>query len=472
MNRHTAAMAPRTTSAKTDASQSRVAIRFPRSLSFRLALLYGLIFAASSALLIGITEITTIASLTEQRNEAISAELRELVLELNNENGIDEVKQEIGERDSAPNKSQFVYSLSDKDGHFVAGTRLNVPRRDGWADVGSPTGDADDQVHIVHFRSTLLPGGYALAIGEDTDQVDDLREFLSAAFVVGLGAAAALALAGGFALSWTFRRRLDRVAAVCREIMTGDLTRRIPARNAGDEIDLLATSVNSMLDRIVGLMDTLRQVSVDIAHDLGTPLTRMRQALETTEQNAKTTEDYSAALRKTIGQVDSILETFAALLRIAELEAGALRSAFRPVDLSRVMQTVADAYTPPAEESGQRLISEIESGVEVSGDESLLTQMFANLIANALRHTPQGTTVSVTLRRQGRRVAAAVSDDGPGIPEADRMRVLQRFVRLERSRSTPGSGLGLSVCAAIAELHGARLALADNQPGLRCELTF
>jgi signal transduction histidine kinase len=220
------------------------------------------------------------------------------------------------------------------------------------------------------------------------------------------------------------------------------------------------------------LMDTLRQISVDVAHDLRTPLARLRQGLESTKFKAKTTGDYAAAVDKAIGEADTILETFSALLRIAELEAGTRRSAFKTVDASRLFQTVADAYTPPAEENGQRIVAHIEPGVSVTGDVNLLTQMVANLVANALRHSPSGTTVNIELAAGGAHPVGAVTDNGPGIPESDRARVFQRFVRLESSRTTPGSGLGLPLCAAIAELHGVRLELKDNHPGLRCELTF
>jgi signal transduction histidine kinase len=447
--------------------------RLPRSLAVRLALFYGVIFIVAAAALIGVVSYTTIASLTQQRDEAISNEVHELNQEMASEGGIAEVIHEIGERDSQPNKSQFIYALYDKGNHLVAGSRLlSVPRIRGWSDISSPTGDPDDQTHIVHFLSTILPGDYLLAVGEDTDRIDDVREFLFTAFIVSLGAISVLALAGGATLSWAFRRRLDGVAGVCREIMRGNLSLRVPARPLGDEIDLLAASVNSMLDRIVGLMDTLQQVSVDIAHDLRTPLTRLRQGLETTEQRAKTAQEYSRGLRNAMGQVDTILDTFAALLRIAEIEAGALRSTFAQVNLSAILQTVADAYAPPAEESGHRITSRIATNVFVTGDESLLTQLAANLVANGLRHTPTGTTISIGLENRAEHPTVTIADDGPGIPEADRERVFQRFVRLERSRTTPGNGLGLSLCAAIARLHDVRIELSDNHPGLRCELTF
>ena len=443
--------------------------RLPRSLAFRLALLYGVVFAASAAALIGLVYVTTTASLTQQRDRAITVEMEELRTELGEAGaGIGEVEREITMRDSAPDKSQYVYALYDQSGRLLAGSAAKLPRTESWVDVSAKS---DDGPHTTHFRATVLPGGYLLGVGEDTEQLDDLHAFLRAALLIGLAAALGIALAGGWILSWTFRQRLNRVAAVCQEIMDGQLSLRVPARASGDEIDLLAGSVNAMLDRIVGLMDTLRQISVDVAHDLRTPLARLRQGLESTKFKAKTTDDYAAAVDKAIGEADTILDTFSALLRIAELEAGTRRAAFKTVDLSRLFETVADAYTPPAEENGQRIVAHIQSGVSVTGDANLLTQMIANLVANALRHGPKGTTVTVELTGSAHPLGV-VADNGPGIPEADRARVFQRFVRLESSRTTPGSGLGLPLCAAIAELHAVRLALNDNNPGLRCELRF
>lgn len=443
--------------------------RFPRSLAFRLALLYGVVFAASAAALIALVYVTTTASLTEQRDRSINVEIEELRSEFANGTGLAEVEREIGVRDSAPDKSQYVYTLYDRGAHLLAGSPARLPRANTWSDVTVPR-DGEGP-HRTHFRTAVLPGGYLLGVGEDTEQLDKLHAFLRAALLAGLVAALAIALAGGWVLSWTFRARLHRVAAVCGEIMDGRLSLRVPARQAGDEIDLLAGSVNSMLDRIVGLMETLRQISGDVAHDLRTPLARLRQGLESTKFKAKTTDDYAAAVDKAIGEADTILETFSALLRIAELEAGTRRAAFKTVDLSRLFENVADAYGPPAEENGQTILARVEPGVSFMGDANLLTQMIANLVANALHHSPRDTVVTIELRG-GAHPFGVVADNGPGIPEADRGRVFQRFVRLERSRTTPGSGLGLPLCAAIAELHGVRLALEDNHPGLRCELRF
>jgi signal transduction histidine kinase len=227
-----------------------------------------------------------------------------------------------------------------------------------------------------------------------------------------------------------------------------------------------------MLDRIAGLMENLRQVSNDIAHDLRTPLSRLRQDLEEAQKRDLTAADLKRVIESAVTEADVLLETFSALLRIAQIEAGARRSAFRPVDLSEVMRTVADAYAPAIEESGRALRTEIADGVQVDGDRGLLSQLFVNLVENALHHTPAGTAITLRLTPRPVGAVAEVADSGSGIPVDERARVFRRFYRLERSRTTPGSGLGLSTVAAIVELHHAAIELLDSEPGLRVVIRF
>ena len=231
--------------------------------------------------------------------------------------------------------------------------------------------------------------------------------------------------------------------------------------------------MNAMLDRIGMLMDALRQVTNDIAHDLRTPLSRLRHRLERVHLKARSISDYEHAVEAAIEESDALLDTFAALLRIAELESGALRSSFATVNLEQILSGVAGAYEADAEERDQRIVADLQPNVSICGESGLLTQMFANLIENAMRHSPNGATIQLQLSKSDFGTPkVTIADNGPGIPEADRARVFGRFVRLERSRTTPGSGLGLSLVAAIAGLHGVRIALSDNHPGLRCDLDF
>jgi signal transduction histidine kinase len=254
-------------------------------------------------------------------------------------------------------------------------------------------------------------------------------------------------------------------------IIEGDLARRIPEQGSDDDLDRVAATFNRMLDRIAGLMETLRQVSDDIAHDLRTPLTRLRQRLEAS-LTLQTPGERAEAIGGALADMDAILETFAGLLRIAQIESGARRTAFRPLDLALLARTVVEAFAPSAEDSGQALTLEGDGPLIIEGDPELLTQMLVNLVDNALRHAGAGAEIRVRTVSQGSEVVASVIDNGPGVPEGERARVFDRFYRLERNRSTPGSGLGLALVLAIARLHGASVSLADAGPGLEVRVTL
>jgi signal transduction histidine kinase len=252
-----------------------------------------------------------------------------------------------------------------------------------------------------------------------------------------------------------------------RSIIGEDLRQRLPVTRAGDELDHLAGSINAMLDRIAALMNDLRQVTTDIAHDLRTPLTRLRQRLELAIRPSDDAATPRLTLENAVVEIDSILAIFSALLRIAQIESGNRRLGFKVVPLSELLGTIAELYRPMADENGQVLIESIEASLQVNGERELLMQLFANLIENALRHTPRGSTISIVARRIDRWVQVSVIDNGHGIPENLRGKVLQRFFRLESSRTTVGNGLGLSMANAIVKVHDATLELADAAPGLR-----
>jgi signal transduction histidine kinase len=275
-----------------------------------------------------------------------------------------------------------------------------------------------------------------------------------------------LAIMGGLLLGRNFVRRIDTIGRTSRAIMEGDLAARIPTRGTNDEIDQLIVGLNAMLDRMQGLMEGLRQVTGDIAHDLRTPLGRLRQGLEDAREHAQSTGEYAAATEAAIAEADTLLEIFSALLRIAQIEAGSQKSAFSDVDLSAVMHDVSEAYAPSAEDSQHILKFEIAEGIHMTGDRQLLAQMISNIVENALSHTPTGSVVKIGLAPAAKGFEARVSDNGPGVPEAEREKVLDRFYRLDRSRTTSGSGLGLALVKAIAHLHGLSLRLEDARPGL------
>lgn len=292
--------------------------------------------------------------------------------------------------------------------------------------------------------------------------------------MVWIGALALLlALGAGLVMARHWLRSVDNVNKTAGEIMQGDMSRRVPVRGTDDELDRLARNLNAMLDRIEALMTGLRQVTDNIAHDLRSPLNRLRSRLEVTLMDDPEKAVYRQALGDTMREADDLLKTFNALLLIGEAEAGLEKSSLEQVDLSERLADVAELYEPAAEAQGLDLKIEIADGLFVRGNASLISQAFVNLLDNALKYAPGDGTVSIMagLDEKGG-PWVVVADTGPGIPEADRQRVLDRFVRLEGSRSTPGSGLGLALVSAVAKLHGARLELEDNQPGLIVRLSF
>jgi signal transduction histidine kinase len=249
-----------------------------------------------------------------------------------------------------------------------------------------------------------------------------------------------------------------------------DLTRRVPVRGNGDDLDRLSQTINRMLDRMAELMESLREVSANIAHDLKTPLARLRQRLEAAQTQSP--DDCEAVLEASTAHVDEILATFSALLRIAQIEAGTRRAGFAVVDLSDVFATVAEAFAPAAEDAGQILMASITPDLRITGDRELLTQMLANVVENAIRHTPTGTRIELTLGHYNGTILGAINDNGPGVPAEERERIFHRFHRLESSRGVAGSGLGLSLVKAVADIHGVAITAGDALPGLRVTMRF
>jgi len=273
-------------------------------------------------------------------------------------------------------------------------------------------------------------------------------------------------------MSARLMRRIETVSNTSRNIISEDLRQRLPVTQAGDELDHLAGSINAMLDRIETLMEDLRQVTTDIAHDLRTPLSRLRQRMELASRPGTDVEALRNTLAASVTEIDSILSIFAALLHIAQLQSGPRRAAFKEVDLSALLGTIAELYKPMAEENGQHLLEKVDGSLSVRGERELLMQLFANLTENALRHTPRGSAVSIFASRSNGKLTVSIVDNGPGIPDNMREKVLQRFFRLEVSRTTVGNGLGLSLANAIVNVHDAGLELADAAPGLRASVIF
>lgn len=435
-----------------------------RSTSLRLAVFYTLGFALSVVLLGALTLYSTRAALSVQFDSRIQAEAAALTQEFKTE-GLDGVLQAVRERDRTP--GALDYGLIAPDGVPLAGRFSKTVSQAGWATIRAP--QRDGEVEPLRALTTVLPGGYRLIIGDDRERIEALDLVVLKGFAGALAGVVILGVAGGIAFSRDVHRRLSAISGTAEAIIDGDLTRRVPARGSSDDIDRLAHTFNRMLDRIGALMESLRQVSNDVAHDLRTPLTRLRQRLETAQASeGERAEAIDGALR----DLDSILETFAALLRIAQIEGGARRAGFRQVRLRELSATVVDAFAPSAEEAGQSLLLEPGEDLVIEGDAELLAQMLVNLIENALRHTGEGAKIRVGVGRIDRAPALWVVDDGPGVPEGEHARLFDRFYRLERSRSAPGSGLGLALVAAVAKLHEAAVRLSDAGPGLRAEVIF
>jgi signal transduction histidine kinase len=317
-----------------------------------------------------------------------------------------------------------------------------------------------------------LPDGHFLLVGDDTDPISDAEEATMEAFLWALAPAFVLGCCGGAFLSLSYVKRIDAITQTSREIVGGNLSRRIGIRGTNDELDRLSSNLNDMFERIEVLMESLKQVSADIAHDLRTPLSHLRQRLEAARAMPMTEGAFEGAIDHAILQVDDILATFAALIRIAQIESGSRRAAFAEQDLSKIFTHVASAYASVMAERGQTLAMNIAEGIGFVGDRSLLVQMLSNLLENAVQHAPNAARIDISLSEVGSDIVGIVGDSGPGIPEAEHQNVLKRFYRLDRSRSTPGNGLGLALVAAVAELHDIAITFSDNEPGLRVTLKF
>lgn len=363
----------------------------------------------------------------------------------------------------AHERGDMRYALLDKDGRLVAGRPIDTPPPLGWSEIDFVM--PDNPTDVTRVFASRAGNGSLLIVGSDPEAIEELDERLVPLFVAAFGLIAAIGATGAFLFGRLLQRRLDAINRTAEAIIGGDLARRVPLGGNGDEFDRLAATLNRMLERIGGLLDNLRQVSGDIAHDLRTPLTRLRQKLELAEAGPDEPAALKGAMHEAIEQTDDMLALFASILGISEVEAGGAAIRMTNVDLSALITDLADSYQPSAEDGGRTLTRDIADGIVIQGNRELLAQAGVNLLDNALRHTPAGTAVGISLTERDGDVVLAVSDHGPGVPAADRERMFTRFTRLESSRSTPGHGLGLSLVAAIARAHGGGATLEDNHPG-------
>jgi len=451
------------------------------SFTFRLALLYALLVGVSVVILLGFIYWSTAGFMARQTDATIGAEIGGLA-EQYRRNGLGTLSTVIAERVARDPRGASVYLLADADYQPLVGNLhawpTAEPDANGWVEfrLREPVPGATDGATVEHAARAKvfrLRGGLRLLVGQDVRELTATRDLIQDALGWGLAITAGLALLGGWLMSASVVRRIEAINEVGREIMDGDLSRRVPHDGSGDEFDQLAVNLNRMLGRIEALMASVRQVSDNIAHDLRTPLSRLHTKLSELRDTGLPAES-AAEVDAAINDAEELLSAFNALLRIARVESGSRRSAFADLDLAPLLLDVAELYEPLAAEKCQTLEVVPESadapGLTVQGDRDLLFQALANLLDNAIKYTPDGGGIRMRAARAGSGIEISVADSGPGIPEALRGKVLQRFYRIDQSRSAPGHGLGLSLVQAVAQLHSAELRLEDAAPGLQVVL--
>ncbi len=452
-----------------------------RSTAFRLSLIYLLVFAAFAVFLIAYISWNTQVIFSRQLVDTIEAEVQGLA-EQYRIGGVRRLVQIVDSRTRSPTNS--LYLVTDSEGNALAGNVAAVPpatfEEPGLLQISyQPFAGAEERRHEALVRVFRLPGEYRLMVGRDIEERQRLQDIVSGAMLWGVVLMVVLGVGGGYYISRRVLMRIDGISDTSRHIMQGDLSERVQLSGRGDEFDRLAENLNAMLDRIEQLMRGLKEVSDNIAHDLKTPLTRLRGRVEAVLRGDPSVDSYGEALETTLEECDRLIATFNALLMIARAEAGHAGVSFASVEVSAVAHDVVELYEPVAEEAGVALQLDTPQAVTVRGNRELIGQAIANLLDNALKYgaaadTSQSEAASVTVSvhetEEGAEVT--VADNGPGIPTEARDRVLERFTRLEDSRSRPGAGLGLSLVGAVAALHGGTLRLEDNAPGLRVVLAL
>ena len=462
------------------------------SFTFRLAVLYVLLLGVSVAILLGFIYWSTAGFMARQTDATIGAEVQGLA-EQYRRRGLTGLSVIIAERAARDPAGAGVYLLADEQYQPLVGNveawPAAEPNDDGWVNfrlrqpVDSEHGGAA-QAHAARAKVFRLRGGLRLLVGRDIRELAATRDLIQDALAWGLAITAALALLGGWLMSAGVVRRIETVNEVGREIIDGDLSRRVPSDGSGDEFDQLAVNLNRMLVRIEALMASVRQVSDNIAHDLRTPLSRLHTKLSQLRDTDLPAES-AASVDAAINDAEELLSAFNALLRIARVESGSRRAAFTDLDPVPLLHDVAELYEPLAADKGQTLDvrpdlsaasgaadADMGRGLCVHGDRDLLFQALANLLDNAIKYTPEGSRILLDAIALSGALDISVTDSGPGIPAELRRKVVQRFYRIDESRSAPGHGLGLSLVQAVAQLHGAALRLDDANPGLRVVLRF
>jgi signal transduction histidine kinase len=443
--------------------------------AFRLAAIYFAVFALSVAGILSYIVYNTANLLERQIDETIRAEVLGLSdqYRLRGLQGVVDVIQ----RRSSGNSATFYLLRNPNRVRLVGNLQEMPPQADGepgWIDFPMQVRVGEGQtIHTARAYHLKLSGDFHLLVGRDIQELRQFNELIWRTVYIAVPVALLLGLGGGFVTSRNFLTRVNDISTAARTIMDGDLTLRMPVKGTSDELDRLSVSLNDMLEQIERLMTGMKEVTSNVAHDLKTPLTRLKARVEAALRSGDPTE-YRAALTQSIDESDRLLQTFNALLSIARAEAGQSREGLQLIDLNDVLRDVGDLYEPLVEEAGGTLTLDVDGSLPVKADRQLMAQAVSNLIDNAIKYGTGERANSVSLSSATHRGMAEVivSDSGPGIAEADRERVKGRFIRLDESRSKPGNGLGLSLVASVMKLHGGQFTLEDNAPGLRAKLVL
>lgn len=453
-----------------DPGNRGMSVRLWRSVTVRLVVASAVLSTVTIGLVFGFLYWRAVGVVEEQAADTVAAEIQGLA-EHFGDSGLAGLVRSVHDRSEIPSEAEPVYLMVDGLGNYLAGNLLawppTIPPDGKWRKVELYRRGGGEPI-LIGARAHALPGGVRLLVGRALEGRVKIQDAIGEAVLWALAALWAMAVGGGLLLSRTILRRVDEVATINRDVMIGDLGRRVPIRGSGDEFDRLAASMNAMLDRIEELMVGMRTVTDSIGHDLRSPLTRLRSRLERAQSPATPAAERDQAVDDALVDIDSTLDLLNRLLEIARAESGIQREQMTDIDLSAIATDVAELYDPIAEDLGLSIVAEADQPVVVSGHGELLAQAVSNLVDNATKYARQRVRVEVTVNAHGARVG--VIDDGPGIPEQDRERATERFVRLDPSRSGKGTGLGLSMVAAVARLHGGALVLSDAGPGLRAEL--
>jgi signal transduction histidine kinase len=452
-----------------------------RTTAFQLTLVYLVIFIVFAASLLGYFALNTRRLITEQITTTVDTEISGL-RDQYTQGGIRRLVIVVDLRSRRPGSSLYLVTTATGEGLAgnVGSLEPGVLDHPGWLETNYRRLEAPEGTdHRALVQVVQLPGGFRLLVGRDLEERERLFGIIANAGQWSLALVIVLGLAGGFFVSRRVLNRIEAMTETAQTIMAGDLAGRLPVAGTGDELDRLAEHLNAMLERIEALMGGLKEVSDNIAHDLKTPLTRLRNRCEQALRGSAGVDDYRAALESTIAESDDLIRTFDALLMIARAESGHARDNMTEFDAAEIARDVGELYEPLADEKGIALTVDAPAAAPVRGNRELVSQALANLIDNAIKYAgPNGqlngapAEIVVKAGNDGERISLSVADRGPGIAEADRGRVVERFVRLEQSRSEPGSGLGLSLAAAVARLHGGELKLEDNHPGLRSTIAL